>query len=86
MRRLLPCEVTSVVLDDGGLVLVAPDGAVLRGNATATYLWHALRRTLDREEVTAAAAHRYGVSAELVRHDLDRMIDILRSAGIEVIS
>lgn len=86
MRRLLPHEVSSVVLDDGGMVLVAPDGAVLRGNATAAFLWHALRRTIDREKVVTAAVRRYGVPAELARRDLARMIDILRAAGIEVSS
>lgn len=81
--KLKECFLTQDM--DGEQIMVAVDSAAFRGvvrsNATAAFIVDALRRETTREEIVAAMLEAYEVSEEVVRRDVDGILETLRSIG-----
>ncbi|MGH3451177.1 MAG: PqqD family protein [Haloechinothrix sp.] len=83
MPRPSQRDAPAVITPDGGLVVVAPGGTVLRGNHTAAALWTALHSGAGHDEAATVVACHYRVPVSIVREDLRHMLSTLRDAGID---
>ncbi|WP_161962464.1 PqqD family protein [Nocardioides speluncae] len=66
------------------MILVGKNGAVLCGNRTAAAFWTALQGGASYADAAAAVARQYDVPAATARADLDHMLGILRTSGIDI--
>lgn len=84
MRYRPEVEITTALMDNGGLVLLSErSGKLYRCNSTAAKMWTALHQHGGRPEAAAdAVAAQYGTEPARVRADLKALVDELRRAGL----
>lgn len=76
--------VVATALDHGVLVVLSEaTGKLHQCNSTAAAIWQALAdHEGDADAAASTVAERYGVGTELVRHDMDDLVDRLSQAGL----